>query len=90
MQNLRGEKPNTTIVHHAMPDGALDGASKATNHPHSVRRPREIRKHGIVYAVCMALVETLLVSNIYLFEKRVDCIASNTVHPSYKQDPYEV
>ena len=32
-QNVRGGKPNMAIVHHLVPDGAPDGASRATNHP---------------------------------------------------------
>ena len=32
-QNVRGGEPNMATVHHLVPDGAPDGASRATNHP---------------------------------------------------------
>ena len=32
-QNVQGGEPNMATVHHLVPDGASDGASRATNHP---------------------------------------------------------
>jgi hypothetical protein len=50
-QNVRGGKPNIATVHHLVPDGAPDGASRATNHPlyaHAGCPLRQPHPHGLV------------------------------------------
>ena len=68
-QNVRGE-PNMAIVHHLVPDGAPDGASRATNHPLCIYHEK---MQFLVW----------IESNFYIFNKFIENIFHGESNDSY-------